>query len=146
MPASPTPLETRLIEMADACATDPKHRGVLSTSEQLTVGIILNREDRLREWNYSKQEAVDRIGSQAPQEACAMVFLTRTDTGQNMRRFYSLNIMPTILGTVDVVSEWGRVGSPGQVRIRECASDAEAAHEMQRTMAAKIKRGYVRLT
>jgi predicted DNA-binding WGR domain protein len=74
-----------------------------------------------------------------------MVFLTRTDTSLNMRRFYSLNIMPTILGTVDVVSEWGRIGSPGQVRIRECATDAEAAQEMQRTMAAKIKRGYVRL-
>jgi hypothetical protein len=62
MPASPTPLETRLSEMADACAADPKHRGVLSSSEQLAIAIILNREDWLSEWNYTMLEAVDRIG------------------------------------------------------------------------------------
>lgn len=70
------------------------------------------------------------------------VFLTRRDPAQNMARFYTISILPTLFGEVAVVRNWGRIGSRGQVMTQtfENTEDAEAARV--RLEGRKRRRGY----
>lgn len=43
--------------------------------------------------------------------------LRRIDPAKGMRRFYRLTIQPDLFGGADLVREWGRLGSPGRVRV-----------------------------
>jgi predicted DNA-binding WGR domain protein len=71
-----------------------------------------------------------------------MIHLTRLDADQNMRRFYGCHLQPSMLGTVDLVREWGRLGQAGTVRIDRYANDAEARAALAETVRQKTRRGY----
>jgi predicted DNA-binding WGR domain protein len=45
-----------------------------------------------------------------------VIKLTRSKPSSNVHRFYVLHIAPTLFGRWGVVTEWGRISSPGQVR------------------------------
>lgn len=71
------------------------------------------------------------------------VFLTRTDPGRNVARFYALSIEPTLFGGYAVQRTWGRLGTAGRSRsdffddiVSADASKAELARR-------KRKRAYV---
>lgn len=71
-----------------------------------------------------------------------MIYLTKTDPGRNMARFYSLDIQPTLFGEWAVMKEWGRIGRRGQCRsalfVGLAEAEAAQAHELKR----RDRRGY----
>jgi len=42
-----------------------------------------------------------------------VIKLTRSDLSKHMRRFYALQLAPTLFGEWVLVAEWGRLGSQG---------------------------------
>jgi hypothetical protein len=63
MTPTPDPAVTELlVSLVRRVQQDESELGVLSTSEQLAVAIILNRPDWLAEWRYTLAQAIDRIG------------------------------------------------------------------------------------
>jgi predicted DNA-binding WGR domain protein len=49
-------------------------------------------------------------------DEASMIYLTKTDPAQNMSRFYTLDIQPTLFGEWALLREWGRIGRAGQSR------------------------------
>ena len=45
-----------------------------------------------------------------------LAYLEKVDPSRRMMRFYAIWIAPTLFGEWAMVREWGRVGSPGQLR------------------------------
>jgi predicted DNA-binding WGR domain protein len=74
-----------------------------------------------------------------------MIKLTRSDPGQNMHRFYALQLTATLFGEWALVAEWGRIGSAGQVQERVFPSLDLAQTALGRRQSIKMRRGY-RLT
>lgn len=70
------------------------------------------------------------------------VHLRRVDPSQNMRRFYSLSIQPTLFGGASLVRDWGRIGTRGQSMIETFESSGEAGDAMTRLERTKKRRGY----
>lgn len=70
------------------------------------------------------------------------VTLTRIDTDKNMRRFYRLDMQPTLFGEYAVVREWGRIGRGGQVWSTPYPSPLEALAVLEAVKGAKLKRKY----
>ncbi len=68
------------------------------------------------------------------------VLLVRRDPARGMARFYALRAVPDLLGGWTLVREWGRVGSPGRVRVDAFAAEDAAVVELERL--AWRKRGY----
>jgi predicted DNA-binding WGR domain protein len=70
------------------------------------------------------------------------IHLHRIDASQNMRRFYSLAIQPTLFGGASVIRHWGRIGSGGQTMLEtfDHVQDADAA--LSRIERIKKRRGY----
>jgi predicted DNA-binding WGR domain protein len=56
------------------------------------------------------------------------ICLTKRVPVRNQHRFYLLSVQPTLFGGWSLIREWGRIGSPGRVRIDVCAS-LDAARE-----------------
>lgn len=50
-----------LLRRARRIQTDPAARGVLSTGQLLSVAIVLNKPDWLREEGYTLADAIDRV-------------------------------------------------------------------------------------
>ena len=71
-----------------------------------------------------------------------MIVLTRSDTERNMSRFYMLGVMPTLFGEWTLMTEWGRIGSPGTVRQRTYPDATSATAALDQRVAAKARRGY----
>lgn len=71
-----------------------------------------------------------------------MIFLTRIDAARNMRRFYAVNLMPTLFGEWQVMREWGRIGRPGTLRTWTFPGQAEAEKAQARSIGRKLRRGY----
>jgi predicted DNA-binding WGR domain protein len=71
-----------------------------------------------------------------------MIKLTRSKPSSNVRRFYAMHIAPTLFGQWGIVTEWGRIGSPGTV---EQLFDTEASAQSALTKRVRIKtrRGYI---
>lgn len=71
------------------------------------------------------------------------VVLERIDAARHMRRFYRLDVQPTLFGEWALVKEWGRIGSGGTVRsaVFDSEEAAEAARVRQQRM--KERRGYL---
>ena len=74
---------------------------------------------------------------------CGTLRLERRDPEKRMSRFYSLHIAPTLFGGWDLIREWGRIGSPGTLRIDPFETREEATHAFLRMARQKRKRGYV---
>lgn len=74
-------------------------------------------------------------------ETC-QVHLHRIDAAQNMRRYYSIAIQPTLFGGASVIRNWGRIGSGGQTMMEtfDHADDADTA--LFRLERSKRRRGY----
>lgn len=70
------------------------------------------------------------------------VHLHRIDPTQNMRRFYSLAIQPTLFGGASVVRNWGRIGTYGQTMMETFDDVDEAAAALARLERVKRRRGY----
>lgn len=70
------------------------------------------------------------------------VHLRRIDPSQNMRRFYSLSIQPTLFGGASLVRDWGRIGTRGQSMIETFDTGGEADDAMTRLERSKRRRGY----
>ena len=70
------------------------------------------------------------------------VHLRRIDPTQNMRRFYTLAIQPTLFGGASVIRNWGRIGTSGQSMMETFDSEDEAAAASLRLERAKRRRGY----
>lgn len=72
-----------------------------------------------------------------------LVHLRRIDPSQNMRRFYSLSVQPTLFGGASLVRDWGRIGTRGQSMIETFDTPAEAGDAMLRLERRKRRRGYL---
>lgn len=70
------------------------------------------------------------------------VHLRRIDPSQNMRRFYSLAIQPTLFGGASVIRNWGRIGTIGQSMMETFDRADEAAGAFSRLDRTKRRRGY----
>lgn len=70
------------------------------------------------------------------------VYLTRTDPGRNVARFYAMSLQETLFGECSLVREWGRIGRAGQTRIDNFPAEQEAMKAMETLNAAKTRKGY----
>lgn len=70
------------------------------------------------------------------------VHLRRIDPTRNMRRFYALEIQPTLFGGASVVRSWGRIGTGGQTMMETFDDPGEADTVFTRIERAKRRRGY----
>lgn len=70
------------------------------------------------------------------------VHLRRIDPAQNMRRYYSLSVQPTLFGGASLIRDWGRIGTRGQTMMEtfDTADDADLAFD--RLERNKRRRGY----
>ena len=75
-------------------------------------------------------------------EDAGPVHLRRIDPTQNMRRFYTLAIQPTLFGGASVIRNWGRIGTNGQSMMETFDSEDAAAAASLRLERAKRRRGY----
>jgi predicted DNA-binding WGR domain protein len=72
-----------------------------------------------------------------------LVHLRRIDPSRGMGRFYSLTLQPTLLGGVDLVRRWGRLGTSGGSMLTEAYPDeASAQAALEKLAARKRRRGY----
>jgi predicted DNA-binding WGR domain protein len=71
------------------------------------------------------------------------VTLHHCDPARNRFRYYHLSVQPNLFGAWSLIREWGRIGSPGRVRIDLCESLADARRAFDRKRLEKQKRGYV---
>ena len=69
--------------------------------------------------------------------------LERRDQGHRMGRFYTMHLAPTLFGGWDLVREWGRIGSPGTLRIIPFETLEDSARALRRIEKQKRKRGYL---
>lgn len=70
------------------------------------------------------------------------VHLRRIDPAQNMRRFYTLAIQPTLFGGASVIRNWGRIGTNGQSMMETFDQADEAVLAKARLERSKRQRGY----
>jgi predicted DNA-binding WGR domain protein len=68
--------------------------------------------------------------------------LRREEPSKNLRRFYLMTVQRDLFGGTSLVREWGRIGSPGQVRIEHHRDEGHALNALSDLLAAKRKRGY----
>jgi predicted DNA-binding WGR domain protein len=68
--------------------------------------------------------------------------LHRVDPTQNMARFYSLSLQPTLFGEVSVVRAWGRIGTRGRMKIDSYPTGQDAATAFDHLEKLKRRRGY----
>jgi predicted DNA-binding WGR domain protein len=74
-----------------------------------------------------------------------MATFTNIDPAKNMQRFYSVRTVPTPFGEWCVMREWGRIGSPGPVRLESYGTEDAAREEEQptiRTRAPRLQHGF----
>jgi predicted DNA-binding WGR domain protein len=72
-----------------------------------------------------------------------VIKLTRSNPSSDMYRFYALHLAPTLFGEWGVISEWGRIGSPGQVREQLFDTEPAAQIALTKRLRIKTRRGYI---
>lgn len=70
------------------------------------------------------------------------VYLRRIDPSQNMCRFYSLAIQPTLFGEVSVIRNWGRIDCAGQIMQETFDSLDDAVEKFGHLRQIKVRKGY----
>lgn len=60
------------------------------------------------------------------------VLLRREDRSKNMRRFYLMTVQRDLFGGASLIREWGRVGSPGKLRVEHHRDEGHAVDEPDR--------------
>lgn len=69
--------------------------------------------------------------------------LRRIDPAQNMRRFYSMSIQPTLFGEASLIRNWGRIGTRGQTMVETFDTPDDAERAFGRLERSKRRRGYL---
>jgi len=72
-----------------------------------------------------------------------MVYLEKRIPDQNQFRFYSLWLVPNLFGGWSLIREWGRIGSPGTLRVDSFDTQHEAQDALDKLAFLKTRRGYV---
>lgn len=70
-------------------------------------------------------------------------YAERIDPSRNMARFYALEIVEDMFGTVFIERRWGRVGTTGQKKIEFLNDGLERVEHMSRLAHQKQRRGYL---
>lgn len=70
------------------------------------------------------------------------IHLRRIDPTQNMRRFYTIAIQPTLFGGASVIRNWGRIGTNGQSMMETFDQCDEAVMVSVKLERSKRRRGY----
>ena len=70
------------------------------------------------------------------------IHLQRIVPDENVRRFYTVLVQPSLFGDWSVVREWGRIGQGGTVRGQSYGSEAEARVVAEAAVSSKVRRGY----
>lgn len=68
--------------------------------------------------------------------------LRRVDPVKNMRRFYLMTVQRDLFGGAQLVREWGRIGSSGQISSSHHVDEAQAVNALAAIVTIKRKRGY----
>ena len=71
------------------------------------------------------------------------VTLLCVEPAKRKYRFYKMFIAPSLFGEWLLVREWGRIGSPGQVRSDHFTNAGAALLALQKLVREKLKRGYM---
>ncbi|HTI01548.1 MAG TPA: WGR domain-containing protein [Acidisoma sp.] len=69
--------------------------------------------------------------------------LRRIRPERRERRFYRMEVISDLFGTVLLLRTWGRIGTDGRERREVFADRQAAAAALDRLAAAKRRRGYV---
>lgn len=69
-------------------------------------------------------------------------YLRKVAPAQNQYRFYSVHVAPDLFGEWSVICEWGRIGQPGCVQIRNYGTEMDALRASSLRIRQKQKRGY----
>lgn len=64
------------------------------------------------------------------------------DPAKNKRRFYLMQVQPTLFGEWELVREWGRIGRAGRVRRDGYTSAGLALDALSSLKRQKGRRGY----
>ena len=70
------------------------------------------------------------------------IHMRRIDPQQNMQRFYSLAIQPTLFGGASVIRNWGRIGTNGQSMMETFDEADDAIVALSKLERSKRRRGY----
>ncbi len=68
--------------------------------------------------------------------------LCRIDESKKLRQFYLMTVQRDLFGGAQLVHEWGRIGSSGQIKTSHHADEGQAINELAEIVSAKRKRGY----
>ena len=69
--------------------------------------------------------------------------LNRIRPEKNERRFYTLEVTADFFGCALLSRNWGRIGTPGRLRLDPHPNIAAALSALQRMERSKRKRGYL---
>lgn len=64
------------------------------------------------------------------------------DPAKNKRRFYMMQVQPTLFGEWELVREWGSIGRAGRVRCDAYPSAGPALDALSALKRQKGRRGY----
>ncbi len=70
------------------------------------------------------------------------VRLTKVVPDENQHRFYLMRTLPDLFGSCGLLREWGRMGSPGRVRLDWHADEGAAVNALTNLARQKQRRGY----
>ena len=71
------------------------------------------------------------------------LYCQRIDETQNMARYYTLSIQPTLFGEIAVMRSWGRIGKAGGEKSELFSSEEQAISHFLDIARRKRRRGYV---
>ena len=71
------------------------------------------------------------------------VYIERTDAEQNMARFYTMAIEPTLFGEACLTRRWGRIGTRGQMMTHYFEHERDAVQLFLNLVRQKKGRGYI---
>ena len=70
------------------------------------------------------------------------LYIERTDTENNMARFYAMSIELTLFGEACLMRRWGRIGTRGQLKVQHFEQEKDAVELFLDLVRRKRRRGY----
>jgi predicted DNA-binding WGR domain protein len=70
------------------------------------------------------------------------LLMHRIDAEKRMHRFYLMTVQRDLFGGASLTREWGRIGSPGRIRIDYHPDEGQAVNALADIASQKSKRGY----
>lgn len=72
-----------------------------------------------------------------------LTVIRRRDHEKRMARYHLIALHGSLLGGIDIVHEWGRIGSPGAVQRIPCEDETKAAAAAAGYLNRKRRKGYL---